>query len=605
MPAAIGGYEIFHYVTDAVLFVTLVASISFTICAAIRLRRRRDQARRVFSWVKISWLIYTIAVFMSLLEMATVTLTSRIFRTTYTSDGDLPDDQVDLVARIATGASALCHCFNVFAEVLVFLTLASFIRCIRLIGPRDDKHPRRHKWSRYCSYGIAFGITILSLAVFSVGIYWIVLSEISSSSSGIAWDRYYGNYISAASIMSLFCESLLAFLAISMLIRSCILRRKLRTTKSLHKPLRYLIACCSLWVVRACFDIYCIVFETVAPDYFAPSVDAATSFNEILVVVFMTWPLFIILVILYYLGLDRKNGLSSTASPLLREDGESHVASSEFSSSEQPSITPIITPMSERANAPALTPVAPRPESLFACDGVIDAPPEYSPPAAQPAVSGIAAPLSAQTPIIRSPVPRFASQSTIEPVRSSEEELHAVSTHQSDIASERAATSPPVDNALQATQTPHHQSLEEHVPQTSSASAAEEDESMGLYHQADGRTPESEMSNPLPSHDEAMGLYHQADGRPPTSEASLSNMLPSHEETMGLFHQADGRPPGTGNSVVPPASSNPVMFQPSGDRPESMTAPPSHDEAMGLYHQADGRVPQSEVLPPEKETQKK
>lgn len=59
MPAAIGGYEIFHYVTDAVLFVTLVASISFTICAAIRLRRRRDQARRVFSWVKISWLIYT------------------------------------------------------------------------------------------------------------------------------------------------------------------------------------------------------------------------------------------------------------------------------------------------------------------------------------------------------------------------------------------------------------------------------------------------------------------------------------------------------------------------------------------------------------------
>ncbi|KAF1732803.1 hypothetical protein CRV24_006695 [Beauveria bassiana] len=577
MPAAIGGYEIFHYVTDAVLFVTLVASISFTICAAIRLRRRRDQARRFFSWVKISWLIYTIAVFMSLLEMATVTLTSRIFRTTYTSDGDLPDDQVDLVARIATGASALCHCFNVFAEVLVFLTLASFIRCIRLIGPRDDKHPRRHKWSRYCSYGIAFGITILSLAVFSVGIYWIVLSEISSSSSGIAWDRYYGNYISAASIMSLFCESLLAFLAISMLIRSCILRHKLRTTKSLHKPLRYLIACCSLWVVRACFDIYCIVFETVAPDYFAPSVDAATSFNEILVVVFMTWPLFIILVILYYLGLDRKNGLSSTASPLLREDGESHVASSEFSSSEQPSITPIITPMSERANAPALTPVAPRPESLFACDGVIDAPPEYSPPAAQPAVSGIAAPLSTQTPIIRSPVPRSASQSTVEPVRSSEEELHAVST----------------------------QHLEEHVPQTSSASAAEEDESMGLYHQADGRTPESEMSNPLPSHDEAMGLYHQADGRPPTSEASLSNMLPSHEETMGLFHQADGRPPGTGNSVVPPASSNPVMFQPSGDRPESMTAPPSHDEAMGLYHQADGRVPQSEVLPPEKETQKK
>ncbi|KAM3505610.1 hypothetical protein MY11210_007898 [Beauveria gryllotalpidicola] len=604
MPA-IGGYELFHFVTDALLLVTLVASISFTICAAIRLRRRRDQARRVFSWVKISWLIYTIAVFSSLFEMVTVTLTSRIFRTTFDSDGDVPEDEVDLVARIATGASAVAHCFNVFAEVLVFLTLASFIRCIRLIGPGDDKHPRRHKWSRYCAYGIAFGITILSLAVFSVGIYWVVLSEISSSSTGIAWDRYYGNYISAATIMSLFCQSLLAFLAISMLIRSCILRRKFRTSKSLQKPLRYLIACCSVWVVRAVFDIYCITFETVAPDYFAPSVDAATSFNEILSLIFMTWPLFVILVILYYLGLDRKNGLSSTASPLLREDGESHVASSEFLSSEQPSVTQIVTPMSERANAPTLTPVvAPRPESLFACDGVTDAPPQYSPPAAQPAISGIATPLSAQTPIIRRPVPRSASQSTNELVPPSEETL-AVSTHQSDTVSQHAAISSPADNALQATQTPLYQSLEEHVPQISSASATEEGESMGLYHQADGRTPESDMPNPLPSHDEAMGLYHQADGRPPTSETDPSNALPSHEETMGLYHQADGRPPGTGNSVVSPASSNPALFRPPEARPESITAPPSHDEAMGLYHQADGRVPESEVLPPEKEMQKK
>lgn len=58
----ISGYEIFHFVCDALLFVTLVASITFAICAAVRLHRRRDPARRVFSWVKIAWLLFVMYV---------------------------------------------------------------------------------------------------------------------------------------------------------------------------------------------------------------------------------------------------------------------------------------------------------------------------------------------------------------------------------------------------------------------------------------------------------------------------------------------------------------------------------------------------------------
>ncbi|KAJ4150343.1 hypothetical protein LMH87_011095 [Akanthomyces muscarius] len=594
----ISGYEIFHFVCDALLFVTLVASITFAICAAVRLHRRRDPARRVFSWVKIAWLLFTIAVFTSFIEAATVTVTSRVYQAAYYSVSDVQDDEVDLIARISSGASALAHCFNVFAEVIVYLTLASFIRCIRLAGPHDEKHARRHRWSRYSAYVISFGITILSLAVFSVGLYWVVLSEISSSSNGIAWDRYYNNYIVASAIMSLICQAFLALLAISMLIRSCVLRRKLRASKSLHKPMRYLIACCSLWVVRAAFDIYSIVFQTIAPGYFAPSVDAVTSFNEVLCVIFMTWPVFIILVILYYLGLDMKTGLLSTGSPLLMDDGESQAASSEFLSPEQP----IVTPMTERTTAPTLTPVSQRPESLFACDGLADAPPEYSPPAAQHNIaSGTAAPPLARVPIIRRPVAPRATESGEQGRQS--EEASEVPARQLGTATRQAAAPSPTDNTTQTSPLPlERSSSDEHG--TQATSTLSEGESMGLYHQADGRAPESELSSALPSHDEAMGLYHQADGRPPTSEANSSDVLPSHEESMGLFHQADGRPPGVGSGVVPPDNSNAVVYHPSADRPETMTAPPSHDEAMGLYHQADGRVPVSEVLPPEKEKQK-
>lgn len=58
--ASIDGYEIFHFISDGLLFITLVASLSFTICAFKRLHRRRDPARRVFSWVKISWILATL-----------------------------------------------------------------------------------------------------------------------------------------------------------------------------------------------------------------------------------------------------------------------------------------------------------------------------------------------------------------------------------------------------------------------------------------------------------------------------------------------------------------------------------------------------------------
>ncbi|KAJ3492837.1 hypothetical protein NLG97_g5116 [Lecanicillium saksenae] len=591
---SVGGYEIFHFVTDALLFVTLVASICFTICAMVRLHRRRDPARRVFSWVKIAWLMCTIAVFTSLLEIATATVTSRFYQNSlYFVNGD---DSVDLVARLSSGASALAVLFNVFAEVLIYLTLASMIRCIRLVSPKDEKRVRLHKWSRYATYGISFTITILSLAVFSVALYYVVLTEISATSSGIAWDRLYNNYMTSAAFMSIICLSTLAALAVAMLIRACVLKRKLRAIKSLRKPLRYLIACCSLWVLRAVFDIYAVVFDVVVPGFFLAPTLNTSSFNEVLSVVFKTWPVFIILVVLYYLGLDKKTGLSSTVSPLLTQDVESQAASSEFLSSEQPTVTP----MTERDNAPVLTPLTQQAESLFAWDGDVDAPPEYSPPADQQV--GVSAPSSTLAPIIRRPLPPSAAHLAEGAGRQSDEVSDAFADPYEDSMQRPTAAS--IDSARQLQPVATRSSSEENDLHLTTTHATDDD-SLGLYHQADGRAPEAESSRPLPSHDEAMGLYHQADGRPPRSSPIDSETLPSHEETMGLYHQADGRPPGTSAAVLPDET-NVALFQPSLDGPAAMATPPSHDEAMGLYHQADGRVPESEVVPyPEKDKKEK
>ena len=58
----IDGYEIFHFVSVGLLFMTLIASFILAILAVIRLRIQRDPARRVFSWVKAAWLIFLMSV---------------------------------------------------------------------------------------------------------------------------------------------------------------------------------------------------------------------------------------------------------------------------------------------------------------------------------------------------------------------------------------------------------------------------------------------------------------------------------------------------------------------------------------------------------------
>lgn len=569
------------------------------------------------------------AAFTSFIDVAMATVTSRLYANA-TNDGyGIGYNDVDLFARLFSGATVIAHLFNLLAEVTIFLTLASMIRCIRIAESAEDKHPTRHKFSRYLAYAISFVITVFCLASFSISLYAIVLSGISTSYTGIAWDKYYDGTDTAGVVMDYLCQGLLCAISIAMLVRAIMLRRKLHASKTLRKPLVYLTACCSLWVLRAVFDIYVIIFEAKYLSYFEQSLDIMSSFNEVLSVVFMTWPVFIILVILYYLGLDTKTGLSSAGRPLLMGDAESQAASSEFLSPDQPNVTP----MTERNNASLLTPISPitternsvslttptvatteninnnalAPSSsqptghMFEWDGLSDAPPEYSPPATRAIVLPSVVP--------RRPVPGLA----VQPVPAAQVEAASpdstnaqAESGQPLVPAQSLTTAQPNNNNTVATTTQQQQTRTLRAYPTLPEPTEEEldalpthDEAMGLYHQADGRQPGS--SGAVPLHNETTGLHHQADGRPPAP--SISGPLPPHDEAIGLYHQADGRSPAEASMAGPLPSHDEAMglyHQADGRSPAgaSMAGPlPSHDEAMGLYHQADGRVPLSEVIP--------
>lgn len=569
------------------------------------------------------------------------TVLSRSFETVYRYQDTVPTqgDAADLFSRIASGCKVIARLFNIICEIVLFLTLVSLIRSIRIAHSPEDKNPLRHKWSRYLAYFIAFALTILELAVFSIGLYSIV-SEVFEGSRNSAWDAYhtttytyYGVIIDGAS------QAIITFIAWAVLVRASVMRRRLRAVKRLHRPMRYMLVCCSLWTLRACYEIYAIFFAGFYIGPLNPSMSVTSSFNEALDVFFVAWTTFIILVILYYLGIDKKQGLWSAGRPLLTHDAESQAFSSESLAPEESASTP----MTERAETPPLVPAVQhtqnrqmtqtptQSDSLFACDGLVDAPPEYSPPAAQQGVaSSTAAPLAT--------LPALLQRTD----RPSEDQSH----HQGQAS---ASTDNIVSTAQQgydeampgndATARHSRQDLHTEAAEPTASFLPTHDEAMGLYHQADGRAPASsntfseeamglyhqadgrqpQPTNVLPGDEEAAGLYHQADGRHPLSThgeakgahhqadgqpSQSSATLPIHDEMMGLYHQADGRPPRTSLALAAEGSSSAVMYQ-SGADGEPRTSPPPHDEAMGLNYQADGRVPESEVVPyPEEKTDK-
>lgn len=52
-------YEIVHFVADAALFITLIATFSICIQTCCTVSRRKDPARHFLSWFKAAFVFYT------------------------------------------------------------------------------------------------------------------------------------------------------------------------------------------------------------------------------------------------------------------------------------------------------------------------------------------------------------------------------------------------------------------------------------------------------------------------------------------------------------------------------------------------------------------
>lgn len=264
-----------------------------------------------------------------------------------------------------------------------------------------------------------------------------------------------------------------------------------------------------MWLLRSAFYIYLILFNlTISPFYSAP-IDVLSTFNEILQVIFVTWPIFILLTLIYALGVHKTHSLRSVEQPPLMQEIESQTAVATAADTEPTSLQ-TSTPMTE--NAPTEISVTEASHNPFPWDGLSDAPPEYTPAAIrrQPGPTATEPSVSEM-----SQEPRAATSHLHPTLAQTQAEAQPLGHAQPDAGqsqSELPSTALPSGSSTLPELEQPLPGLGQHIPTVVEPSSGSQPSQYIAGMQA------AEMSAEPPSHDEAMGLYHQADGIMPRSE---------------------------------------------------------------------------------------
>ncbi len=253
-----------------------------------------------------------------------------------------------------------------------------------------------------------------------------------------------------------------------------------------------------MWLLRSFFYLYLILFSLFVSPFYSAPIDIVSSFNEVLQVIFVTWPIFILLTLLYVLGVHKTHSLRSVEQPPLMQEVESQAATADAEPIFTQSAT---TPMTE--NTPTEISVTEASHNPFPWDGLSDAPPRYTPAETrQPSLR-----TTTELPATEASQQQSASSSQYPPTQTQTTQTQSLAAQSDSVDAPH-----PSDSSAPSEPEESRQGPEQHA----AAVAGPVSSGQPSQYIADAQVPE--MSAEPPSHDEAMGLYHQADGMMPRSE---------------------------------------------------------------------------------------
>lgn len=458
----------------AMLFITSIAAMVVAFGLMWLARRRGDPARWCLTLIKLAALFYILFCFVEFCADAVWIAFSRLLRNVHRKS---PDDWALLAALLQarvelTSASRYTDCILV---ILVFLAIVFFGVGVNIIrigeqAPRDGLIKKG---------ALAFAGVLAILATVEWGIrirvyleFYIDTKEVDLRSK----DPWSLQLLNVSRQLDFAFVVIAWALSIATLARSTQIWLPSRKDKRLDYPLLFLLLSCGAWLLRMTYElIFQLKFVNIHDIQSTPDVP---PYLEMVEIVFHSWSIFLVIILIFAAGVKKKGGLWSTQQSWMHRTG------SESSEGMQ----------LESMNPPAYSA-------------------ESSPVAAPPPVATGGSPTSG-TGNDRTPQGQWR-QSPVSPQDSLEDGDHALVGGLG--PPQRHRPSPQADRG-------HETGMPSSIPPAEAGPADGYDAGMDAV-VADGYMGMNPgpadgfpagMGPSPPGHDEAMGLNHQADGRVPS-----------------------------------------------------------------------------------------
>mgnify|MGYP005988884435 CR=1 FL=1 len=288
----------FYYAAFGLTGFTFIASAVISGVALCTVRRRSDIARSWIPYYKAAFSIFAFALFLRCLTYAlSVAQINMPYSSGYTNES--------MLVEASAYMSTVGEFFSYIAEILIFLTLIVLGCCVTIAQCGQKQTPDR--FVKYVAYGFSGLIGILVLVHLSLNC--AAFSYVYKRESSYDYDSYATQEkiakLNKSTIRIMAAASILFMIAaLGALVWSIIVTiRGPKNQGASSTPAILLIVCSALFLLNKVYDM-AILFR-----YSYPKERDYPEHMRIVGVVFDVWPEFVLLVILFALGIKKRSGV--------------------------------------------------------------------------------------------------------------------------------------------------------------------------------------------------------------------------------------------------------------------------------------------------------
>ncbi|KAH7235629.1 hypothetical protein BKA59DRAFT_444744 [Fusarium tricinctum] len=282
-----------------------IPSLVLFICSLRLVRSQKDPARTGFTFFKWALFMFSGTAFFDVCSRALQTALNWLW---FHNDDDESDHFGHTVQGLSISLQSIqvvFHFFDMITDILVMIMLLRLSTGILIA--HSSRNNTFGKKLRLVSYGAAFILGVLTLTVLGLRIRYIC-------------EALYGDYEIAQDCalqnrQIRFTFNVLIFVvSLAVVARAAMVKRQSKADRSLSWCSTMLVVASVVWLLRTTFNMAIFAAENnLSNIYGDPKYEFA---NLILEVVFGIWPQFIVLCIVFAMGLAKEKGIWSRQQPL-------------------------------------------------------------------------------------------------------------------------------------------------------------------------------------------------------------------------------------------------------------------------------------------------